>query len=192
MAVSAACRCRRRRPETRAGSAAKPSIFAGPGKEPAASSPCRDESIRTADRDSRYGKISRGVLAPGYTSVTIRYNRHLCVNSSAVIRPASYISLEACRYEPPSAPIPLALMFVLPLVAGCHADSAAASRKRNRAADGCYRSPKPEAKPATPTPDLANPKVTSAQPAAFTPPFPDRLEIFEPPKRAQNYGQARR
>jgi hypothetical protein len=43
-----------------------------------------------------------------------------------------------------------------------------------------------QAKPAAPSPDLANPKVTTAQqPTAFAPPFPDRLEIFEPPKRAQ-------
>jgi hypothetical protein len=45
---------------------------------------------------------------------------------------------------------------------------------------------KPETKAAAPTPDLANPKVaTAAQSRAFTPPFPDRLELFEPPKRAQ-------
>jgi hypothetical protein len=37
-----------------------------------------------------------------------------------------------------------------------------------------------------PTPDLANPKVATAAVATFTPPFPDRLELFEPPKRAQN------
>jgi hypothetical protein len=46
--------------------------------------------------------------------------------------------------------------------------------------------PTPKAKPVAPTPDLANPKVATAQSTAFTPPFPDRLEIFEPPKRAQN------
>jgi hypothetical protein len=42
----------------------------------------------------------------------------------------------------------------------------------------------PDAKPAA-APDLANPKVTTAA-AAFTPPFPDRLELFEAPKRAQS------
>jgi hypothetical protein len=43
-----------------------------------------------------------------------------------------------------------------------------------------------QAKPTGPAPALANPKVTSAQqPTGFAPPFPDRLEIFEPPKRAQ-------
>jgi hypothetical protein len=43
--------------------------------------------------------------------------------------------------------------------------------------------PKQEKKPAA-APDLANPKETKAV-AAFTPPFPDRLELFEAPKRAQ-------
>lgn len=38
---------------------------------------------------------------------------------------------------------------------------------------------------AAPTPELANPKQTTAQPIAFTPPFPDRVELFEAPKRAQ-------
>jgi len=42
---------------------------------------------------------------------------------------------------------------------------------------------KAESKPA-PTPDLANPKEAKAA-ANFTPPFPDRLELFEAPKRAQ-------
>jgi hypothetical protein len=36
----------------------------------------------------------------------------------------------------------------------------------------------------TPAPELANPKETKAA-LAFTPPFPDRLELFEAPKRAQ-------
>ena len=36
------------------------------------------------------------------------------------------------------------------------------------------------------TPDLANPKVTSAQVAEFKPPFPERIELFEAPKRAQS------
>ena len=36
------------------------------------------------------------------------------------------------------------------------------------------------------TPDLANPKVTSVQVAEFKPPFPERADLFEPPKRAQN------
>jgi hypothetical protein len=36
------------------------------------------------------------------------------------------------------------------------------------------------------TPTLANPKASSAHAAQFKPPFPDRTELFEPPKRAQN------
>jgi hypothetical protein len=36
------------------------------------------------------------------------------------------------------------------------------------------------------TPDLANPKVTSAQVAEFKPPFPERNDLFEAPKRAQS------
>jgi hypothetical protein len=35
-------------------------------------------------------------------------------------------------------------------------------------------------------PDLANPKVTSAQVAEFKPPFPERADLFEAPKRAQS------
>ena len=36
------------------------------------------------------------------------------------------------------------------------------------------------------TPDLANPKVTSAQVVEFKPPFPERADLFEAPKRAQS------
>ena len=36
------------------------------------------------------------------------------------------------------------------------------------------------------TPDLANPKVTSAPVAEFKPPFPERVDLFEAPKRAQS------
>ena len=36
------------------------------------------------------------------------------------------------------------------------------------------------------TPDLADPKVTSARVAEFKPPFPERTDLFEAPKRAQN------
>jgi hypothetical protein len=39
---------------------------------------------------------------------------------------------------------------------------------------------------ATHTPDVADAADTKATPVAFTPPFPDRLELFEPPKRAQS------
>lgn len=43
-------------------------------------------------------------------------------------------------------------------------------------------SPKPAPKSA---PDFANPKAPPAPAVAFNPPFPDRLDLFEPPKRAQ-------
>ena len=36
------------------------------------------------------------------------------------------------------------------------------------------------------TPDLANPKVTSAKVVDFKPPFPERADLFETPKRAQS------
>lgn len=36
-----------------------------------------------------------------------------------------------------------------------------------------------------PTPELANAKAPAAPVAEFTPPFPDRTELFEAPKRAQ-------
>ncbi len=36
------------------------------------------------------------------------------------------------------------------------------------------------------TPDLANPKVTSAHLVEFKPPFPERADLFEAPKRAQS------
>ncbi len=39
---------------------------------------------------------------------------------------------------------------------------------------------------APPAPDLANLKVSKATVAVFTPPFPDRLDLFEAPKRAQS------
>lgn len=45
--------------------------------------------------------------------------------------------------------------------------------------------PNPAAKPAA-SPDLANPKVTTAQTPTFNPPFPDRLDLFAPSKRAEN------
>jgi hypothetical protein len=35
-------------------------------------------------------------------------------------------------------------------------------------------------------PDLADPKVTSAQLVEFKPPFPERADLFEAPKRAQS------
>jgi hypothetical protein len=74
------------------------------------------------------------------------------------------------------------------VVTGCH--SATETKPEASPAAGAPTAAAPAKTPAkstSPTPDLANPKVTTARQAvAFTPPFPDRLEIFEPPKRAQN------
>jgi hypothetical protein len=36
------------------------------------------------------------------------------------------------------------------------------------------------------TPDLADPKVTTAQVTEFKPPFPEHTDLFEAPKRSQN------
>ncbi len=50
----------------------------------------------------------------------------------------------------------------------------------------------PAPAPAKPTtapphaPDLANPKVTSARVAEFKPPFPERTDLFVPPKGSQS------
>jgi hypothetical protein len=78
---------------------------------------------------------------------------------------------------------PLAFLLALPL-AGCQSSSEPEPAKEPPSMAAA--APAPKAKPAAPTPELANPKAATAQTAAFTPPFPDRLEIFEPPKRAQN------
>jgi hypothetical protein len=81
----------------------------------------------------------------------------------------------------------LLLMMAL-VVTGCHSATDTKPEAIPAAvAPTVAASAKTPAKGTSPTPDLANPKVTTAQqPVAFTPPFPDRLEIFEPPKRAQN------
>jgi hypothetical protein len=79
-------------------------------------------------------------------------------------------------------------LFLAPALFGCHAESEPEPKVEppKMAAVDTKSESKTETKTAVPTPDLANPKVASAaQPAAFTPPFPDRLELFEPPKRAQ-------
>jgi hypothetical protein len=52
--------------------------------------------------------------------------------------------------------------------------------------------PQAAAAPPTPTadaakePDLAEPQPAAAQVAEFTPPFPERIDVFEPPKQAQS------
>jgi hypothetical protein len=93
----------------------------------------------------------------------------------------------------PSITMPLALAA---LFAGCSAsdpatESAAPPMTPTAAATPAAPSTTPalattksDTKP-TPTPDLTVAKPTSTETAQFTPPFPERLELFEPPKRAQ-------
>lgn len=81
--------------------------------------------------------------------------------------------------------------FALPLclcalVVGCHREVEPVPE--STAATEAPTAPTPakaDSKPA-PAPDLANPNETKASVAAFTPPFPDRLELFEPPTQVQN------
>jgi hypothetical protein len=86
----------------------------------------------------------------------------------------------------------LALLF---LVVGCHSSGEPAAETETappaaealapNAATPTAAAPAKSENNAVPIPDLADPKQTTAQVAAFTPPFPDRLELFEAPKRAQ-------
>ncbi|MFO0791157.1 MAG: hypothetical protein U0805_16980 [Pirellulales bacterium] len=46
--------------------------------------------------------------------------------------------------------------------------------------------PAPAKAAAKSAPDLANTQAPTPTAAAYNPPFPDRLELFEPPKRAQS------
>ena len=74
------------------------------------------------------------------------------------------------------------------LTAGCHR-SAEPAAEPTAAVDAPMPTAAAQAKPedkSAPTPELANPTETAAHTAAFTPPFPDRLELFEAPKRAQS------
>ena len=73
---------------------------------------------------------------------------------------------------------------------GCHSEVAlqpnATGTPASSAATATAAEPaKPAAKPA-PTPDIANPKSAAEPVAEFTPPFPDRVDLFEAPKRAQS------
>jgi hypothetical protein len=72
-------------------------------------------------------------------------------------------------------------------IVGCHTD--VQPEPESVAADQGHASTPPTTsaaqEAASRTPDVANPKETKAVAASFTPPFPDRLELFEPPKRAQ-------
>ena len=81
------------------------------------------------------------------------------------------------------------LLLSLAAVVGCQ------SKEPVPAPAAVHETPAPPATTAAPakpnntaprTPDLANPKVTSAQVVEFKPPFPERADLFEAPKRAQN------
>jgi hypothetical protein len=84
------------------------------------------------------------------------------------------------------------LLMSLTVVVGCQS---AKETSPAPAAASQTSAPVPATNTATPakantiaarTPDLANPKVTSAQVAEFKPPFPERVDLFEAPKRAQS------
>ena len=73
---------------------------------------------------------------------------------------------------------------------GCHSEVApqpnAAVTPAPPAATAAAAEPrKPATKPAS-TPDIASPKAAAEPVAEFTPPFPDRVDLFEAPKRAQS------
>ena len=82
------------------------------------------------------------------------------------------------------------LLLTLATVVGCQSNEAAPESAAT--SEALAQSPATTAAPAKPnstaprTPDLANPKVTSAQLVEFKPPFPERADLFEAPKRAQN------
>jgi hypothetical protein len=78
-------------------------------------------------------------------------------------------------------------LLCLGIVAGCQSAEEPASTATAAVEAPAPAAPAPAtAKKATkPTPDLANPKIASAAVAEFKPPFPERTELFEPPKRAQ-------
>ncbi|HEX3599076.1 MAG TPA: hypothetical protein VHU84_02975 [Lacipirellulaceae bacterium] len=77
--------------------------------------------------------------------------------------------------------------FVAIAIGGCRSDSGSSETAATTdSPQVTSTAPAAPEKKSAPTPDLANPKVATAQVAAFAPPFPDRVELFEPPKRAQN------
>lgn len=76
------------------------------------------------------------------------------------------------------------------LVSGCSskeeplADEAVVAAQPVKAANAEPVPPKATAKPAA-APELANPKLTSAEKPNYNPPFPERADLFEPSKRAE-------
>ncbi len=69
------------------------------------------------------------------------------------------------------------------VAAGCHSAEEPAPKAAVVAETPAHVKASPVS---TPTPDLANPKATSAHVTQFKPPFPERLELFAPPKGAKS------
>jgi hypothetical protein len=82
--------------------------------------------------------------------------------------------------------LPLAAIFLWTL--GCHREVAPAPNETapTEAAAPTTTATSPEPTPAGPTPSVPDSKEAKTVAATFTPPFPERLELFEPPKRAQS------
>ena len=85
----------------------------------------------------------------------------------------------------------LLLLCLCACAAGCHKEvapaptGAAATAPAPASPMPAAVSTKSESKP-SPTPDLANPPAPPAHVAEFTPPFPERVDLFQAPKRAQS------
>lgn len=74
------------------------------------------------------------------------------------------------------------------IVAGCHSavEPAPKAVGAATATSSVAATAGSTAAPAARKPELANPKSTQSQVAAFKPQFPERTDMFEPPKRAQS------
>ncbi len=86
---------------------------------------------------------------------------------------------------------PAYLLLCLAVVSGCQSADAlqpatVSAGETQAAAPTTTAAPVNANNTAARTPELADPKVTSAQVAEFKPPFPERVDLFEAPKRAQN------
>jgi hypothetical protein len=67
---------------------------------------------------------------------------------------------------------------------GCHAENERAPKVAAAVATAPSESAGSAKQKSSTAPTLANPKVTSAHANDFKPPFPERTELFDPPKRA--------
>jgi hypothetical protein len=78
----------------------------------------------------------------------------------------------------------------LAAVTGCHSAEAPApapvATHDSPAPTPAIAAPAKESRTAARTANLGKPKVTPAQAVEFKPPFPERTDLFEAPKRAQN------